>query len=186
MNTDLTTTAEAGALAARVPSPLLAIPEQARGLLSRMFVDPHALEKAETAELIDRLRESVSAHPEAAELRVVLGMALCVDYQVQEAMEQLGEAVRLEPDSFLAQLKMGELWMRLRVCRKAEEHTRRAASLARNLAQAEMARRQAAAIRNLLRQGVERGAYRSPLALVERLRRLWPGYRGAALARAEQ
>jgi len=61
--------------------------------------------------------------------------------------------------------------MRLRVCRKAEEHTRQAALLAQNLAQAELARRQAAAIRTMLRQGIERGGYRSPLAVLGRLRR---------------
>jgi hypothetical protein len=100
-------------------------------------------------------------------------MALCVNLEVQQAMEELREGVRLAPDSFIAQLKMGELWMRLRVCRKAEEHTRQAALLAQNLAQSELARRQAAAIRTMLRQGVERGGYRSPFALLGRLRRLW-------------
>ncbi|MGZ6126279.1 MAG: hypothetical protein ACXWLR_15030 [Myxococcales bacterium] len=186
MNTELIPATESGAPATCVPSPLLAVPERARGLLSRMFVDPQALERNERTELIGQLRESVSAHPQAAELRVLLGMALCVDLQAQEAMEQLREAVQLEPDSFVAQLKMGELWMRLRVCRKAEEHTRRAASLAGNQVQAELARRQAAAIRNLLRQGIERGGYRSPFALLERVRRRWARTRGAGLAPAEQ
>jgi hypothetical protein len=68
---------------------------------------------------------------------------------------------------------MGELWMRLRVCRQAEEHTRQAALLARNLAQADLARKQGAAIRKMLREGVERGGYRSPLAVFGRLRKLW-------------
>jgi len=34
-------------------------------------------------------------------------MALCVNLEVQEAMEELREGVRLAPDSFIAQLKMG-------------------------------------------------------------------------------
>jgi tetratricopeptide (TPR) repeat protein len=173
-DTEVTTSAETGALAPSVaPSPLVPVPEKARGLLLRMFADPYVLEQAERAELLGELRESVEAHPEVAELRVLLGMALCVNLDVQQAMEELREGVRLAPDSFIAQLKLGELWMRLRICRKAEEHTRRAALLAQNLAQAELARRQAAAIRTMLRQGVERGGYRSPLALLSRLRRLW-------------
>jgi tetratricopeptide (TPR) repeat protein len=173
-DTEVTTSAETEALAASVaPSPLVPVPEKARGLLLRMFADPYVLEQAERAELLGELRESVEAHPEVAELRVLLGMALCVNLDVQQAMEELREGVRLAPDSFIAQLKLGELWMRLRICRKAEEHTRRAALLAQNLAQAELARRQAAAIRTMLRQGVERGGYRSPLALLSRLRRLW-------------
>jgi len=171
------------ALAAPVPATaLVPVPESARQLLLRMFADPYLLGECERAELVAELRESVSAHPEVAELRVLLGMALCVNLEVQEALEELGEGVRLAPDSFIAQLKMGELLMRLRICKKAEEHTRRAALLARNLAQTELARRQAAAIRKMLREGIERGGYQSPLALLGRLRRLWRRQRDEDLA----
>ncbi len=171
---NVTTPADTGALAPSVaPSPLVPVPEKARELLLRMFADPYVLEQGDRAELVGQLRESVCAHPRVAELRVLLGMALCVNLEVQEAMEELREGVKLAPDSFICQLKMGELWMRLRVCRKAEEHTRQAALLAQNLAQAELARRQAAAIRTMLRQGIERGGYRSPLAVLGRLRRFW-------------
>src|SRR5712664_4129827 len=179
----MTSTAETGALTpASAASTLVPVPEKARGLLLRMFADPYVLEPGERAELIEQLRESVSSHPEVAELRVLLGMALCVNLDVQDAMEELREGVRLAPDSFIAQLKMGELWMRLRVCKKAEEHTRQAALLAQNLAQAELARRQAAAIRTMLRQGIERGGYRSPLAELGRLRRFWQRRRDESLA----
>src|SRR6267143_411992 len=179
----VTTPADTGALPPSVaPSPLVPVPEKARGLLLRMFADPYVLEQAERSELLGQLRESVEERPEVAELRVLLGMALCVNLDVQQAMEELRESVRLAPDSFIAHLKLGELWMRLRVCRKAEAHTRQAALLAQNLAQAELARRQAAAIRTMLRQGVERGGYRSPLALLSRLRRFWQRRRHEALA----
>jgi hypothetical protein len=165
----------AGALApAATGSMLVPLQEKAHGMLLRMFADPHVLEPAERTELIGGLRDCAAAHPEVAEIRVLLGMALCVNLEVQEALEHLHESVRLAPGSFIAQLKMGELWMRLRVCRKAEEHTRQAALLAQNPAQAELARRQGAAIRTMLRQGVERGGgYRSPFAVLGRLRRLW-------------
>jgi hypothetical protein len=172
-----------GALAPSVDaSSLVPVPEKARRLLLRMFADPYVLEQGERAELVGRLRESVSAHPEVAELRVLLGMALCVNLEVPEAIEELRESVRLAPNSFIAQLKMGELWMRLRICRKAEAHTRQAALLAQNLAQAELARRQAAAIRTMLRQGIERGGYRSPLAVLGRLRRFWRRRQDESLA----
>ena len=179
----MTSTAETGAMTpSSAVSTLVPVPEKARGLLLRMFADPYVLEQGERAELIGRLRESVSAHPEVAELRVLLGMALCVNLEVQEAIEELRESVRLAPDSFIAHLKMGELWMRLRVCKKAEGHTRQAALLAQNLAQAELARRQAAAIRTMLRQGIERGGYQSPFAVLGRLRRFWQRRRDEALA----
>jgi len=178
----MTSTAETGAMTpSSAVSTLVPVPEKARGLLLRMFADPYVLEPDERVELVEQLRESVSSHPEVAELRVLLGMALCVNLEVQEASEELHEGVRLAPDSFIAHLKMGELWMRLRVCKKAEEHTRRAALLAQNLAQAELARRQGAAIRTMLRQGIERGGYRSPFAVLSRLRRFWQRRRDEAM-----
>jgi hypothetical protein len=69
-------------------------------------------------------------------------------------------------------LKMGELWMRLRVADKAADHTRQAGLLARNMAQSEVARRQAATLRTMRRQGIERGGYRLPMLSFKRLRNL--------------
>ncbi len=162
------------ALAATASSPVLArIPAKTQGSLLRMFADPYLLEKEERGALAQGLRECVLAHPEISELRVLYGMALCVDFKVHDAIDELREGVRLAPHSFVAHLKMGELWMRLRVVDKAEEHTHQAALLAQNLAQLELARRQAATIRTMKREGIERGGYKSPWSLVTRLRRLW-------------
>ena len=137
----------------------------------RMFRDPRVLEPVERAELVAQLRSAVDQHPEIAELRVLLGMALCVDLQAQQAMEELRIAVEQAPDSFVARLKYGELLMRLRICQRAAEETHKAAQLAANAAQSEMARRQAAAIRTMLREGVERGGYAGVLSKVFRLNR---------------
>jgi cytochrome c-type biogenesis protein CcmH/NrfG len=164
------------ALAANASSPVLArIPAKTQGSLLRMFADPHLLEKQEREELVHGLRECVRAHPEVSELRVLYGMALCVDFKVENAIEELREGVRLAPDSFIAHLKMGELWMRLRVTEKAEEHTHQAALLARNRMQSELARRQAATLRTLIHNGIKRDgpSYKGPWHLVSCLRRLW-------------
>jgi hypothetical protein len=108
---------------------------------------------------------------------------------VRDAIEELREGVRLAPDSFIAQLKMGELWMRLRVIEKAEEHTRQAALLARNIMQSELARRQAATIRTLLHNGIKRDgpSYKGPWHLVTSIRKFWKRDRveGEALAPVE-
>jgi Cu/Ag efflux protein CusF len=156
-------------------SALATIVPRAQGLLKRMFADPNVLAKEERAELVNELRKCVVDHPAVSELRVLYGMALCVNLEVQAAMEELREGVRLAPDSFIAQLKMGELWMRLRVCDKAKEHTHQAAVLAQNMAQSELARRQAATIRTMMREGIERGgySYKSPWQLVASVRKLW-------------
>ena len=162
-------------LSARVSSLALAsIPDQTQGLLLRMFADPYILEKDQRASLVAQLRDCVTHHPEVSELRVLLGMALCVNLDAQAAIEELRESVRLAPNSFVAQLKLGELWMRLRVVDKAEEHTRLAALLSQSLAQSELARRQAATLRTMKREGIERGGYKSPFGKVTHLfRRLW-------------
>jgi cytochrome c-type biogenesis protein CcmH/NrfG len=130
-------------------------------LLERMFRDPRVLEQHERHDLVAQLRSAVELAPQVAELRVMLGMALCVNLEVQDAMEELREAVQLAPDNFIAQLKFGELMMRLRICDKAAEHTQQAARLAANAIQSELARKQAATIRTMMREGIERGGYSS-------------------------
>lgn len=150
------------------------LPFQTRASLVRMFRDPYALEKEERVELIQQLREAVSLEPNISELRVLLGMTLCVNFQAQEALEELREAVQQAPDNFLARLKFGELLMRLRICSQAAEETHMAANLAANPVQSELARRQAATIRTMLREGVERGNYGKLRSAFERIGRLFP------------
>ena len=139
--------------------------------LLRMFRDPRVLEPEERRSLVTELRRAVELAPQMAEVRVLLGMALCVDIQAQEALEVLREAVRMAPDSFIARLKFGELLMRLRICDQAAEETHQAALLAANAAQSELARRQAATIRTMLREGIERGGYRTLFSGLLRFRR---------------
>jgi hypothetical protein len=158
---------------ASAPLSLIGVPTEAQGMLMRMFADPRVLAKEEKAELVRRMRECVERNPKVSDLRVLYGMVLSVNLQAQEAMEELGEAVALTPHSFIAHLKMGELWMRLRVCTKAQDHTHQAALLAQNLAQSEMARRQATTLRVMMREGVDRNGYRTPWISLTRLKRLW-------------
>jgi tetratricopeptide (TPR) repeat protein len=152
--------AEAHSIAA-ASSPAVALPVPVAGefsaILTRMFRDPRVLAADERSDLITHLRQAVELHPQVAEVRVLLGMALSVDLQAQEAMEQLRQATQQAPNCFIARLKFGELLMRLRICGQAAEETQRAAELATNTVQSEMARKQAATIRTMLREGVERG-----------------------------
>jgi uncharacterized protein HemY len=139
--------------------------------LQRMFCDPRVLEEDERKNLISQLRQAVELAPEAAELRVLLGMALCVDLQAQDALEELRRAVDQAPDSFIARLKYGELLMRLRICQRAAEETHKASQLAVNAAQSELARRQATTIRTMLREGIARGGYGGLLSRLFRFAR---------------
>ena len=149
------------------------IPAAAREELVRMFRDPYALEKQERVELIQELRKAVALEPDVSELRVLLGMALCVNFDGQAALEELRESVRLDPDSFAARLKFGELLMRLRICAQAAEETQAAARLAANPLQSELARKQAATIRTMRREGVERGGYGKMLSGLDRIGRFF-------------
>jgi tetratricopeptide (TPR) repeat protein len=165
-----------GRSAAMPGSQLLArLPARTEEALRRMFADPYLLEGRERGELVAGLRQCVAASPEVPELRVLLGMALCVNFEVADAIEELREGIRLAPDSYIAHLKMGELWMRLRVCDKAEEHTRQASLLAQGALQSELARLQARKLRELQRQGIRRGgaASRGGWGLLGSIRRLW-------------
>ncbi|MGA3133330.1 MAG: hypothetical protein ABSD59_21230 [Terracidiphilus sp.] len=144
---------------------------EASGLLLRMFRDPRVLEPNERGDLIAQLRTAVDLEPRIPEIRVLLGMALSVDLQAQEALEQLREAAHQAPDCFIARLKFGELLMRLRICSQAAEETQAAAKLATNDFQAELARKQAATIRIMLREGIERGSYGNLLAKLTPSRR---------------
>jgi hypothetical protein len=150
-------------------------------LLLRMLRDPRVLEPGECVDLIAQLRTAVEIEPNVPELRVLLGMALCVDLQAQEALEHLREATRQAPACFIARLKFGELLMRLRICGQAAEETQRAAQLATNDFQAELARKQAATIRTMLREGIERGGYGN---LLSRLIPFRPRFRKSETAAA--
>jgi hypothetical protein len=167
---DLTSVPASSAAVSFPPS----VPERARVQLIRMFRDPNVLERQERAELVAQLKEAVALEPEISELRVILGMALCVNYDAQAALEELREACNLDPESYIAQLKFGELLMRLRVCGQAAEHTQCAAELASTPLQAELARRQSATIRTMQREGIERGGY-GKLGKVFRNSRGWFG-----------
>jgi len=136
-----------------------ALPVEARAQLIRMFRDPNTLQRPERIEIVEHLKEAVALEPRVPELRVLLGMALCVNFDGQAALEELREACTLAPDSFIAQLKFGELLMRLRICDQAAEHTQIASELATTSLQAELARRQATSIRTMQREGIERGGY---------------------------
>jgi Flp pilus assembly protein TadD len=183
----LTSAQTTSALSARISTlALSSLTPQTQTLLLRMFADPYVLEKEDKAALVAQLRECVQKYPKVSELRVLLGMALCVNLDIHPAIEELKESVKLAPNSFIAQLKLGELWMRLRVVDRAEEHTRLASLLAQNLAQADLARKQSATIRTMKREGIERGGYKLPFTTpLAYLRRLLMRQRSQAIVPAE-
>jgi len=144
---------------------------QTSRLLLSMFRDSQALGAVDRRDLITQLRGAVETGPAAAEIRVLLGMVLYVDSQTEEALEQMREAVHRAPDYFIARLKLGEMLVGLQLYDQAAEETQKAAQLASDRAQSDLARRQAAAICDLLQQSGGRSGRKSLVSRVMPSRR---------------
>jgi tetratricopeptide (TPR) repeat protein len=118
--------------------------------------DPHAVPPGKLAEFIASLTEACALNPENADMRICLGIAHAMNYDVYQSMDALEEARRIEPENFFAQLKYSELLYRLRIIDRAEEETTAALNLAQNEWEMVLARRQLSEVRRLRRKGLTR------------------------------
>lgn len=127
--------------------------------------DPHSVPPAQLAEFIQELRANCQQSPQSAELRACLGIAYAMNYDAYRSMDALEEAVLLDPQSFFAQVKYGELFYRLRALVRAEEETVKALDLAQNPWELSLARKQLQEIRSLAKAGTVRPVLLKPLLL---------------------
>jgi tetratricopeptide (TPR) repeat protein len=125
--------------------------------------DPHGVSPTELGAYIQQLEKACLANPRSADLRTYLGMAHAVNYDVDKSMDALEDARKVDPENFWAQLKYAELLYRLRVLKRAEEETRRAADLAANPLQLAIARQQMKEIRTLQHSSVRNVEWTKPL-----------------------
>src|SRR5712675_3124718 len=125
------------------PNPLPAIP----------WRDPHSVPPEKLAEFIASLQQACVENPDNADLRTCLGMAHAMNYDVYRSMDALECAVQLDPQHFFAQLKLSELFYRLRALIRAEQETLKAIELAGNSWELSLARKQLQEIRRLSREG---------------------------------
>jgi len=79
-----------------------------------------------------------------------------MNYDVYQSMDALEFAVELDPQHFFAQLKLSELFYRLRALVRAETETLRAIELAGNSWELSLARKQLVEIRRLSREGTQK------------------------------
>jgi hypothetical protein len=79
-------------------------------------------------------------------------------------MDALELAVRLDPQHFFAQLKLSELFYRLRALVRAERETLKAMELAGNSWELSLARKQLQEIRRLSREGTQKPEWTKSLA----------------------
>src|SRR5437868_6511055 len=85
--------------------------------------DPQTVAPAKLAEYIGQLEVACEQNPHSADLRTCLGMARAMNFDVYKSMDALEEACRIDPQNFFAQLKLSELYYRLRALAVAEEET---------------------------------------------------------------
>jgi len=127
--------------------------------------DPHTVSKQELAQHIATLEKACLENPQSADLRTCLGMAYAMNYQAYKSMDVLEAAVKLDATHFFAQLKLAELFYRLRALPKSEEETLKAVELARNGWELSLARKQLQEIRRLIREGTQKPTWTKSLTL---------------------
>ena len=118
--------------------------------------EPHTVSPTQIFEYIGGLEMACEEDPQSADLRTCLGMAHAMNYDVYRSMDALEFAVRLDPQHFFAQLKLSELFYRLRALFRAEQETLNAMELAANSWELSLARKQLQEIRRLSREGTQK------------------------------
>ncbi len=118
--------------------------------------DPHTVSPTQLAEHIGILERACVENPRSADLRTCLGMAYAMNFEVYKSMDALEYAVQVEPEHFFAQLKLAELFYRLRALIRAEQETLKALDLAANAWELSLARKQLQEIRRLHRDGTQK------------------------------
>ena|SRR5665213_2532963 len=126
--------------------------------------DPQTVSKQELAVHIQALERACEENPRSADLRTCLGMA-AMNFEAYKSMDALETAVNLDQTHFLAQLKLSELFYRLRALPKAEEETLKAVDLAGNGWELSLARKQLQEIRKLIREGTQKPAWTKSLKM---------------------
>jgi hypothetical protein len=137
-------------------------PSQTR-LPAAAWRDLHTVPESDLADVIVRLEAACREQPRSVELRTCLGVAYAMHYEVYKSMDALELAVELDPSDFLAQFKFAELHYRLRALVRAERETVKAAELASNGWELQVARKQLQEIRRLMREGTQRPEWTKPL-----------------------
>jgi hypothetical protein len=127
--------------------------------------DPQSVPPEKLAELIVSLKQACAREPQNAALRTCLGMAHAMNYDVYASMAALEAAIAIAPRDFLARLKYGELFYRLRVRNRAEKETLCALELACSRSELSLARKQLAQIRQLDKGGASRPEWTKSLRL---------------------
>ena len=125
--------------------------------------DPHTVSAGELAQHIHALEKACEEDPTSPDLKTCLGMAYAMNFEAYKSMDALEAAVKLDEQHFFAQLKLSELFYRLRALPKAEQETIKALNLAQNHWELSLARKQLQEIRRLTREGTQKPEWNKSL-----------------------
>jgi tetratricopeptide (TPR) repeat protein len=79
------------------------------------------LQEGNASQAVAALSRSVELAPDFASARVFLGIAHSLSCEIYPAIDQLEKATELEPDSFIAQYALAQLYFKLRIVEKGYE-----------------------------------------------------------------
>ena len=139
------------------PAPLSA------GLPLIPWRDPHTVPLEQRKAVIRNLEQACAENPESADLRTCLAMVHAVNYDAYKSLDALQAALDINPSHFFAQLKLAELWYRLRALPKAEQEGIKALNLASNASEYQMARAQLQETRKLINNTWARPTWDKPM-----------------------
>jgi tetratricopeptide (TPR) repeat protein len=127
--------------------------------------DPLGVPPAERLKSVQALQKACEENPHSPDLQAWLALAHAVNHDAYASVDALERALELDPNHFFAQLKLGEVWWRLRAVVKAEEQTIKALNLAKNNDQLQVARAQLQEIRKHVRSSYSRPTWDKPILM---------------------
>lgn len=141
----------------------LLAPLSETGIPAQLWRDPHTVPVEQRQFAIQRLEKAVEANPNSADLRTCLALVHAINYDPHSSLSCLEKAVELDPTHFFAQLKLAELWYRLRALPRAEEEAKKALNLAQSQREYQMSRALLQEIRKLQNNSWARPTWDKPM-----------------------
>ena len=112
-----------------------------------LWRDPQGVPLAVRKNNVKALEKACLENSKSPDLQACLAMAHAVNFDSYQSIDALERALQLDPNHYFAQLKLGEIWWRLRALTPAEEETIKALNLAKNQDEYQVARAQLKTIR---------------------------------------
>lgn len=122
------------------------------------------LQQGKAEEAVAALSHSVELAPAFADARVFLGIAHSLSCEIYPAIDQLEKATGLDPDSFIAQYALAQLYFKLRVVEKGYERAECALRCLTNIEQRKMLTQLLREEKARERNGIHRPSFSLPFS----------------------